>query len=237
MHPMHFRPAATNPVYGPGGAMDAVRASFAFSRGDPQAGVAAAGAALDIASVTGGTADESLGFLQQIGQKARITDPRKLATNLAAGLDCGRRLIGADARSAGALFAAMTQGMADPTGESSRTATISLVQQLRGFQDTDEWVNMSMSKRIARLQSSPALRDEFLEKASFEKRAQAPVEQLLGGGTVARMYSSFLEDLPTMKTAGQQFAAGAAVRRGADSQRVADLRQGNGQRHRTVANR
>ncbi|NLE58092.1 MAG: hypothetical protein GX616_07020, partial [Planctomycetes bacterium] len=210
------------PVYGPGGAMDAVRASFSFSRGDPQAGIASAGAALDLSSVTKATADESLGFLQAIGQKARITDPRKLAVNLPPAMTAATSA-GADPRTAGALFAALTQGMTDPTGESSRTASIAFSQQLRGFQDTDEWVNMSMSKRIARLQSDPALRDQFLAKASFEKRAQAPIEQLLSGGSVAGMYSSFLADLPTMKEAGQQFTTGAAVRRGADSQRVADL--------------
>jgi len=158
------------PVYGPGGAMAAVKASYGFAPGDMAAGIAGAGAALDISAVTGGTAEQSLGFLQAVGQKARITDPKKLAVNLPPALTAAMAS-GADPQTAAAMFAALTQGMADPTGESSRTASISLSQELRKFEGGgDAWATLSMRDRIAKLQSDPELQQQFFADASFEKR-------------------------------------------------------------------
>jgi len=201
-------------------AMQAVRSSFAFAPGDTAAGIAASGAALDIGAVTGATAPESLGYLQAVGQRARITDPRKLAVNLPPALRASMAN-GANARTAGALFAAMTQGMADPTGESSRTATISFAQQLRNFEGGPAWAGLSMRERIGRLQSDAEMRRQFLESASFEKRAQAPVEELLSGGSTAKAFAQFRQGLPGMEEAGELFRQASAVKSGAGLQKVA----------------
>jgi hypothetical protein len=212
------------PVYGPGGAMDAVKASYGFAPGDMAAGIAGAGAALDISAVTGGTAEQSLGFLQAVGQKARITDPKKLAVNLPPALTAAMAS-GADPQTAAAMFAALTQGMADPTGESSRTASISLSQELRKFEGGgDAWATLSMRDRIAKLQSDPELQKQFFADASFEKRAQAPIEQLLAGtGMAGRSYQQFLGNLPNMEESGRFFNESTAVKRGADLQVAASF--------------
>lgn len=211
------------PIYGRGGAMEAVEASFGFAPGDTAAGIAASGAALDISAITGGTAEQSLGFLQAVGQRARVTDPRKLAVNLPPALTSATAA-GADPQTAGALYAALTQGMTDPMGESSRTATIALSQQLSEFQPITgggKWKTMTMHERIQRLRADKQLRSDFLEKASFEKRAQAPIEQLLAGGNVARAYEQFRTDLPGVEASGVLFNEATAVKRGAAAQQVA----------------
>jgi len=205
-------------------AMGAVRASFAFAPGDTAAGIAASGAALDISGITGGTAEQSLGFLQAVGQRARITDPRRLAVNMPPAI-MSAVANGADIQTAGAMYAALTQGMSDITGESSRTAAIALSQQLREFQGGEGWQNLSMRDRIARLQQDEKLRTAFIADTSFEKRAQTPIEQLLGGGATGRAYQTFLRDLPNMQTAGEQFTKGAEIKAGADLQRVAQFQR------------
>ena len=236
------------PIYGPGGAMDAVRASFGFARGDSAAGMAAAGAALDLSAITGGSAEQSLGFLQAVGQRARITDPRKLATNLPPAMKAAVAT-GADPQEAGALFAAVTQGMADPTGESSRTATISFVQQLRDRyekelddaaklvakgkmsqtdyqaleQKAERWSGLSLTERLTELQADPTGQQVFLAGASFEKRAQVPMEELVRGGGAAKAFAEFRTGLPGMEAAGEFFAQAARVRSGAGAQQVADM--------------
>jgi len=224
------------PVYGTGGAMEAVRASFGFAPGDTAAGVAASGAALDISAVTGGTAEQSLGFLQAVGQKARITDPKKLAVNLPPALTAATAA-GADPQTAAAMFAALTQGMADPTGESSRTASIALSQELRTFEGGgDEWAGLSMRDRIAKLQADPEMQKAFFADASFEKRAQTPIEQLLAGtGMAGRSYQQFLTTMPGMEESGRLFNAATEVKAGAKAQRIAGFGRELGGIHERAA--
>jgi len=65
----------------------------------------------------------------------------------------------------------------------------------------------------------------FLSNASFEKRAQVPMEELIGGGQAAKAYGQFRAGLPGMEAAGEFFAQAARVRSGAGAQQVADLQR------------
>ncbi len=238
------------PVYGPGSVMDAVEASFGFARGDSSAGIAAAGAALDISAVTGATAEQSLGFLQTVGKQARVEDPREQAVNLPPAMKAAMDT-GATPQEAGALFAAFTQGMTDPTGRRSGTSAISFVVQLRDRFEKElddaaklfaegkmsperykaiqgkaaEWENLGLTARITELQNDPVARDVFLKNTSWERKAQIPVEQLLAGGATFQDYASFRDELPPVAQASGLFRARESVRRGAGPQRIEDFRR------------
>ncbi len=261
-------------------AMRAVKASIRYSPGDEQAGIAAAGAALGIGRMVGGaTPEEAIGYMQTVGRMARVTDPRRLAVNFPPAMAAvlGR---GGDPRTAGALYAAMTLGMEDPMGESSRTATIALAEQLGtlvpGRRSPGEIISTlrrdagerqralgsaaglagtlplaladpsggmmtrsllgaaglagtvgrerTLAERIIYLQTHPAAFKEFMEKASFEKRAGIPVEQLLSGkGPVAETFAALLPDVPDVRGAGRLFERRVGVRRGAELQKTAEL--------------
>jgi len=239
------------PVYGPGGAMDAVRASFGFSRGDPAAGKAAAGAALDLSAITGGTAEQSLGLLKLIAVKSRVTDPRAMAEALPPAMKAATAT-GATPSEAGALFAALTQGMADPTGKTASTSAISFAMQLRDRYEKElddaaklvakfkmpteqyealeqraaRWKGLSMSDRLKELQADPTAQQTFLASTSFEKRAQVPVEELISGGAAARAFTQFRDELPGLQASGEFFTKSSRVLRGAPAQRIADASRG-----------
>ncbi|MBN1590851.1 MAG: hypothetical protein JW888_15165, partial [Pirellulales bacterium] len=197
-------------------AMGAVSASFLFAPGNAGAGQAGAGAALDIGRITNWTPEQALGYMLAVGSKARVTDPQKLAMNLAPALTAGMTNQGTPETS-GALWAALTQGMADPTGERSRTAMISLVNQLREQVPEEK----TLSGRIALLQRDEARRQEFLDAATFEQAAKAPVRELLGGGQTAAAYAEFRRDLPAGDEASQLFLRRVEVREAAELQRTA----------------
>lgn len=111
-------------------AMAAVRESAMLVPESSAEGTAVAGAALDIAKISG-TADakKNIGMLMAIGQTARVTDVGLLAENVAPALT-GVTARGGSVQEAGALWAALTGGMADPTGRKAGTASIQLAEQL-----------------------------------------------------------------------------------------------------------
>lgn len=199
-------------------AMAAVRASFKYSPGDAMAGQAAAGAALDIGRLTGGTAEQSLGFLREIGKQSRVTDPRKVAQSLPPAMQAAMAT-GATQEEAGALWAALTHGMTDTTGERSRTTAISFATQLRDFLPEMK----TFDERLRAVQQDPQLREQFLEKTSFEQGAKIPVEEIVSGGKLAQTMQQFEDTLPGLDEAERRFNKYVADRRSAQLQRLADL--------------
>jgi hypothetical protein len=148
-----------------------------------------AGALGDLTRVTGSTdPNVALGLLAQLGPASRIKSMDMTAKNAAPAL-IGAQAFGGTAQSSGALFAALTTGTADVTGERSRTATISLAQQLEeaslgkgSFEKSfapGELKGSNLLERIRTLQGNPALAQKFLDNGSFERTVVGAVTQLL----------------------------------------------------------
>jgi len=80
----------------------------------------------------------------------------------------------------------------------------------------------TMDERIAFLQQNPQARAEFLAKATFEKKAQIPIEQLLSGtGATGEAFSQFREALPAVKEGAATFDQYVSVIRGTPRQQTA----------------
>jgi len=152
-----------------------------------------------------------------IGEMARVTDIAKISETVAPAITAGV-MRGSKAREAGALWAAITGGAADPTGRRSMTGYIGLVEQLAAFlpeKTTYKWVEdkfaggmrreierkgtglRSGRERIMALQRDPMLREQFLGQATFEKRTSGTIEQILSGkGKAAEAYATYLQRIP-----------------------------------------
>lgn len=168
---------------------------------------------------------KNLGFLLGVGQQAAVTDPGKIASNLSAGV-IGVTGYGGTAQEAGAIVAALTQGMADPEGQTSSTAAINLAKKLDEFfptEDTYKWETdkktgavekvldrkgtglQSPTEKILYLREHEDERRRFLSEASFEAKAQIPVEQLLGetvrGQTTRKYHEQALQAIPKAEDA------------------------------------
>jgi len=222
-------------------ALGAVRESARLVPESAEEGTAVAGAALDLAKITGvEDAKKNIGLLMAIGQTARITQVGPLAENVAPAVT-GLTARGGTAREAGAIFSALTGGMADPTGRRSATAAITLGEELAKFlPDVDrfEFVERDGIKqrelatkgtglktalqRLQHLQAHPELAEEFLGQASFEKKAQSPVEQLVTGkGPAAVALGDYLNRIPSVTEAGALYDTRLAVQRGGELQKTA----------------
>jgi hypothetical protein len=166
------------------GALNSVEAAAMVASNAPDQLASLSGGILDVAGMTGLTGDndakKNLGFLMGIGSLARVTSLQAISQNLVPGMK-GVRGFGDSAQQAGALLATMTTEMADATGATSGTAAISLAEQLEKFLPKLG----STTERMKALQADPKLRDKFLKKASFEKKAVIPVRNLLTAGSPA----------------------------------------------------
>jgi hypothetical protein len=144
---------------------------------------AIAEALLHLGKATGtSNARENLGFLLGLGQQAAVTSMEKISRNLTPGV-IGVRGYGGTAQEAGAILAALTQSMADPEGRKAATAAVNLAKQLDEYFRQHEMVTQATDSTIEQirfLQQHEAARLAFLEKATFETKAQVPVEQMLG---------------------------------------------------------
>jgi len=218
---VHMRAADALSARGEGSVADAMRAvelSLQYSPSDEAAGKAAAGAALDIARAGKVTDVQALGFLQDVGVKARVTDPRKVAENIAPVIAAAVANQG-DLQTGGALWATLTQAGVDVRGEKSRTAIQSFARQLsQALPDVK-----TLDERIRYMQSHAAQREEFLGKMSLEMFAKTPMEALLRGGKEAQVYEQFRRDLPTPEEAETRFRRRLAVREASALQQTAHL--------------
>jgi hypothetical protein len=233
-------------------AMGAVRESARLVPESAQEGTAVAGAALDLAKITGSQkAAENIGLLMAIGQTARVVDVGMLAEHVAPAVT-GLTARGDTPRQAGAIWSALTTGMADPTGRRSGTAAIQLANQLAEFlpeEDTFKYVTKtrrgqkieervldrpgtgltSTLERIEYLQDNQEAREKFFAAASFEQKSKATVEQMLTGrGTGATALAQFLERIPGVAEAGGLYAQRLDVIRGGEIQQTADFSRRGG---------
>lgn len=158
-------------------------------------------------------AEKNLGFMLGVSGQAAVTSPKLVAQNLVPAI-IGVTGKGGTAQEAGAIVAAMTQGLADAVGAMSGTAAISIASQLKAFLPEEDLFKFSADgqreldvaatglastlERIRFLQETPLAREEFLSKASFEQKAGTPIEQMLTGGEAptALALESALKNIP-----------------------------------------
>jgi len=220
--------------------MRAVEASALLVPEDAAKGTAVAGAALDLAKITGTTdAKANIGLLMAIAGKARVTEIGKVAENVAPALT-SVMMQGDTESEAGALWATITGGSADATGRKSKTASIGLAKQLAEFLPTETTYTYdkkgkrvvdakgsgltSTRQRIEAIQQNPRLYEKFMANASFEKAQSGVIEQILQGkGSGASTYASFLQSMPSVAEGRAIFDKNVGVIRGAEEQKTAAL--------------
>jgi len=174
----------------------AVRGAAEFLSDKPTEIAGYAGSLLDLAKVTGtSNAETNKGLLLLVGSLSRVVNPQQQAMNIPRSL-IGQMAFGATPRGAAALFAALTTGSGDITGATSGTGAVSLAQQLEAFLPDRK----TLQERIAALQSSPELAQQFLAQASFEKTVLGPIRQLLTdpNSPIAKQFRENLARIPAM---------------------------------------
>ncbi|MEM6258032.1 MAG: hypothetical protein AAGI37_06925 [Planctomycetota bacterium] len=152
------------------------------------------GAIGDIFNAIGAESElEALGFLQTVGTQSRVPSAEQQARTVPAAIT-GIVSEGFTPQEAGALFAALSVGTADTTGESTRTASINFAQQLNTFFKTAQRDERGASA-IEALQQDPQLAQSFLDNLSLEARASAPARALVGdaSSSVASGFTSNIE--------------------------------------------
>ena len=168
-------------------AQEAVTATSAALRYAPelsaQESAFVAGAGIDMSKRFGYTPEQAIGYVQNVGGLARVTDLPMLAKNVVPAVN-NLSQFGNTAQESGSLVAAMTQGIGDKFGEMTGTAAVQLAKQIR-----DRGIGGSTAEGIQLLQEDPKLRKKFLEggtfngksfpKASFEGKADPTVRDLL----------------------------------------------------------
>jgi len=208
--------------------MDAIRAAVAIAPESAQEIEAISGALLHLGKATGTfDAEKNLGFLLGVGQQAAVTSTEKIAANLAPGI-IGATGYGGTAQESGAIIAALTQGMADPEGRKASTAAVNMAKQLEAFlpekttykteedkrtgkitkvADVEGTGLRTTAERIRYMQENAEARQRFLAQATFETKAQIPIEQLLGaterGDATRKSFEEALQKIPKAEDAGQ----------------------------------
>ena len=176
-------------------AVEAVTAAAELRRFNPSELPGLSASALDISKGTGLDLKSSLGFLLQTGTLSRVTDMEKLSKNVAPAVIGGMQF-GASREFSGGLTAALTQGIVDPTGESSRTTSVQLMKQMREFGTAENLGGVE--ETFKRLQTDAELRKSFFADASFESKALPAVEALFQqGSAVANQMAAAQQSLAT----------------------------------------
>jgi hypothetical protein len=132
---------------------------------------------------------EALGFFLKVAGLARVAESERQFKNIPVAI---KGLVGEgfSATDAGALFAAQTLGTGDITGEQSGTAVISFASQINEF-FKEQGRSERGSAALQALRGDPALAKAFTEVLSVERKAAAPLRELLSGGETARNFDSF----------------------------------------------
>jgi len=192
-------------------AIDATRASLKFAPElSAENSAFVAGAGIDISKRFGFDPEESIGFLQNVGSLARVTDLNSLAQNVAPAVN-NLSQFGNTGQEAGSLVSAITQGVGDFTGRMSGTAAVQLAKQIR-----DRGIGDSTSSGIELLQNDEKLRKKFLEggvfdgkkfpKASFEAKADPTIRDLLTKGSfISKSFKEGIEKIGNARDAQATF--------------------------------
>lgn len=185
-------------------AVDAVVAAAKLRRFAPEELPMLAGSSLDISKRTGKNVEESLGFLLDIGTLSRVTNLQNLATHAAPGVVGGTQF-GVSGEFSGAMFAALSQGIVDPSGRTSRTTQTRLLEQLRQFGGKDQ----AVEETFIQVSSDPRLREMFLADksaggfgATFDAKGLAAVEGLLTSGSKVNL--QFADALTKLRASDSQ---------------------------------
>lgn len=170
--------------------VSAVTESAKLTRLTPESLSAVSAGALDLAQATGiQDAKKNLGFLLTAGAINRIEDPTALSRNVApivtsAVASAPKQDPEEAAREAGALFGTLAKLAADPKGESSGTAAITLIGKLDTFFKERGDDPGTLFGRMEALQKDDSLRKEVLGDEGFgEQKFKKGIELLLTGGT------------------------------------------------------
>lgn len=183
--------------------VDAVRQAARVSRNAPEDLEALVGAAIDLQKASRiEDSRRNLGFMLSVGAEARVAGTRQTALAVAPAVISSVNTVPKDSREqasidAGALFAALGSQAGDARGLSTSTATTALAVQLRDFFEEGQEITRHGRKmkikppedpgtlrgRIDLLQQDEKLRKQFLDKATFERQFQVPVQQLLMPGS------------------------------------------------------
>lgn len=227
-------------------ALEAVKVSADFLPGSPEAGKSLAGAALDLDKILTGrghqvNAEQTVGYLQAVGQTARVVDPEKLARNVMPAIATAMST-GATEQEAGALWSAFTSAMADPMGEMSRTAAINFSQKLDEFftaapkenakpEEQASWQRRKdvkgFGERMALLRSDEGLREEFLGSNTFEAAAALPVKEIVSGlGAAAQAFDEYVKALPSVENSAGLYRQRLQVMDAAELQQTAAFGRG-----------
>lgn len=183
-------------------AVEAVRQALRFTPDNLESATVLSGRALDIAGAAGfkdpKKAREIMGLLVNLQQSSRVTNIGKLGAAAVPAI-VSLRSRGDTIEQAAELFATTTHLLADEQGRVSRTAVTALGNRLAQFvpgetakDDFGEFripaaqreaflAAKSTTERIALTRKFPTLHRAFFASNSFEQRAQAPFELLLGG--------------------------------------------------------
>ena len=194
---------------------EAIRTAAKIAPELPQELMAISEALLHLSKATKTSdAKANLGFLLGLGQQAAVTSMEKISSNLTPGV-IGVTGYGGTAQEAGAIVAGLTQGMADPEGRKAATASINLAKQLDAYFQENNLVTEqtdSTIEQIRYMQQDATARAKFLSKASFETKAQVPVEQLLGVAERGDATRRFVDlALPKMVAGAQATATAEAM--------------------------
>lgn len=208
---------------------EALRASVALTRDEPQDLQTLVGAALDIQKASGvNDAKKNLGFLMQVGTESRVAGLRNTALTVAPAVSTAAKTVTSDQRQAtidaGALFAALSNEGVDPTGETTRNAVQVVSGELRSFFQEGVKVNRpgggrpmlikpksdpnTIEGRLRVLQEDPRLRKAFMDTANFgRERFRIPFEQLVNKGQTATAFEQARRNLSFDDKTYNQLAA------------------------------
>ncbi|MFY7751815.1 MAG: hypothetical protein ACOVQU_08450, partial [Exiguobacterium acetylicum] len=197
-----------------GKTMSAVRAAAQLTRLTPDELPTVASGALDAARGTGiADAAVNLSFLGDVGALARVEDPAQLARTLAPTLSSGVATVPTQnkqdaAKEIGSIFSELNQFATDTQGDSTRTATVTLLAKLEEFfRDTSEEA-IKIQDKIAPLErklNAPAKRGKKAGLLPEEQRELdalraelASISTLKDSGTVLGRIDQIRQD-PELK--------------------------------------
>jgi len=178
-----------------------------------------AGAAIDLAKATGQTsAMANLGWMRQIGVAARVTDVAAQAATIPAAI-VQAKAFGVGPEEAGEMFAAMSQLGVDPSGETTRTGMIRILQQSRygkvlpgpgGRFGLVPETATTFAQRLKLLQTAyagatPGVRGEMITKFGGRGPVKGFVAAMLAGGGLFEEYMG-----PARRQVGAPSATSAA---------------------------
>lgn len=164
------------------------------------------------------TEEQSLGMLRKAQRMSRLTDFGKFAKNLAPGI-LAASMYDNDVQGGMALGSAMSQIGIDATGEQTRTAMIQLVGQSREFFGKD--AEGKTNAELLTMLGDEKTRETFMKGgeqpgfkkgdkkwagASFEKRFEKPVEEMLTPDTEAnKILKDYQRTIGTFKENEAQY--------------------------------